>query len=71
MAGPAVLAWSAGHFSGGDPAVYPAGLILAALGAAALIAAAAGQGIIAAMTSWRPLRWRASGPTGSTCGTGR
>jgi peptidoglycan/LPS O-acetylase OafA/YrhL len=57
VAGLAVLAWSAGHFSGGDPAVYPAGLILAALGAAALVAAAAGQGIIAAMTSWRPLRW--------------
>jgi peptidoglycan/LPS O-acetylase OafA/YrhL len=57
VAGLAVLAWSAGHFSGGNPAVYPAGLILAALGSAALVAAAAGQGIIAAMTSWRPLRW--------------
>ena len=57
VAGLAVLAWSAGHLSGGDPAVYPAGLILAALGAAALVAAAAGQGVVAAMTSWRPLRW--------------
>jgi peptidoglycan/LPS O-acetylase OafA/YrhL len=57
VAGLAVLAWSAGHFSGGNPAVYPAGLILAALGAAGLVAAAAGQGVIAAMTSWRPLRW--------------
>ncbi len=57
VTGLAVLAWSAGHFSGGNPAVYPAGLILAALGAAALVAAAAGQGIVAAMTSWRPLRW--------------
>jgi peptidoglycan/LPS O-acetylase OafA/YrhL len=57
IAGLAVLAWSAGHFSGGNPAVYPAGLILAAIGAAALVAAAAGQGVVAAMTSWRPLRW--------------
>jgi peptidoglycan/LPS O-acetylase OafA/YrhL len=57
IAGLAVLAWSAGHFSGGNPAVYPVGLVLAALGAAGLVAAAAGQGVIAAMTSWRPLRW--------------
>jgi peptidoglycan/LPS O-acetylase OafA/YrhL len=48
IAGLVVLAWAAGHFSGRDPAVYPAGLILAALGAAALIAAAAGTGVIAA-----------------------
>jgi peptidoglycan/LPS O-acetylase OafA/YrhL len=57
VAGLAVLAWCAGHFSGGNPAVYPAGLVLAALGAAGLVAAAAGQGIVAAMTSWAPLRW--------------
>jgi peptidoglycan/LPS O-acetylase OafA/YrhL len=57
VAGLAVLAWAAGHFSGHDPAVYPAGLILAALGAAGLVAAAASNGVIAAMTSWRPLRW--------------
>ena len=57
IAGIAGLAWAAGHFSGSDPAVYPAGLLLAALAAAALVAAAAGQGIIAAITSWRPLRW--------------
>jgi peptidoglycan/LPS O-acetylase OafA/YrhL len=52
-----VLAWAIGHFSGGDKVVYPVGLILAALGAAALVAAAAGHGVIAAITSWGPLRW--------------
>jgi peptidoglycan/LPS O-acetylase OafA/YrhL len=57
LAGLVILAWAAGHFSGADPAVYPAGLLLAALAAAALVAAAAGQGIIAAVTSWQPLRW--------------
>ena len=57
IAGLVVLAWATGHFSGRDPAVYPVGLILAALGAGALVAAAAGQGVIAALTSWGPLRW--------------
>jgi peptidoglycan/LPS O-acetylase OafA/YrhL len=57
IAGLVVLAWAAGHFSGSDPIVYPAGLLLAAFAAAALVAAAAGHGIIAALTSWRPLRW--------------
>jgi peptidoglycan/LPS O-acetylase OafA/YrhL len=55
--GLAALAWAAGHFSGGDPVVYPVGLLLAALAAAALVAAAAANGLIAAITSWRPLRW--------------
>ena len=31
-------AWAVGHFSGGDPVVYPVGLLLAALAAAGLIA---------------------------------
>ena len=57
IAGLVVLAWAAGHFSGSDPGVYPVGLLLAALGAAGLVAAAAGHGVIAAITSWRPLRW--------------
>ena len=57
IAGLVVLAWATGHFSGRDPAVYPVGLLLAALGAGALVAAAAGQGVIAALTSWGPLRW--------------
>jgi peptidoglycan/LPS O-acetylase OafA/YrhL len=52
-----VLAWAAGHFSGSDPAVYPVGLILASLGAAGLVAAAAGNGVIASITSLSPLRW--------------
>jgi peptidoglycan/LPS O-acetylase OafA/YrhL len=52
-----LLAWAAGHFSGNDRAVYPFGLILAAVGAAGLVAAAAGTGVIAAMTSLSPLRW--------------
>ena len=57
IAGLVVLAWAAGHFSGSDPVVYPVGLLLAAVGAAALVAAAAGHGVISALTSWRPLRW--------------
>jgi peptidoglycan/LPS O-acetylase OafA/YrhL len=52
-----VLAWAAGHLSGSDPAVYPAGLVLAGLGAAGLVIAAASSGVIAAMTSLAPLRW--------------
>ena len=56
IAGLVVLAWATGHFSGRDPVVYPVGLLLAALGAGALVAAAACQGVIAALTSWGPLR---------------
>jgi peptidoglycan/LPS O-acetylase OafA/YrhL len=57
IAGLVVLAWAVGHFSGGDPVVYPVGLLLVALAAAGLVAAAAGHGVIAALTSVRPLRW--------------
>jgi hypothetical protein len=57
IAGLVVLAWATGHFSGSDPVVYPVGLLLAALAAAGLVAAAAGHGVIAALTSIRPLRW--------------
>jgi peptidoglycan/LPS O-acetylase OafA/YrhL len=57
VVGLVVLAWAAGHFSGSDPAVYPAGLVLAALGAAGLVIAASSTGVIAAMTSLPPLRW--------------
>ncbi len=57
VVGLVLLAWAAGHFSGNDRAVYPVGLILAAVGAAGLVAAAAGAGVIAAMTSLAPLRW--------------
>jgi peptidoglycan/LPS O-acetylase OafA/YrhL len=57
VVGLVTLAWAAGHFSGDDPVVYPVGLLVAALGAAALVAAAAADGVIAAITSWPPLRW--------------
>jgi peptidoglycan/LPS O-acetylase OafA/YrhL len=57
VVGLVLLAWAAGHFTGNDRAVYPAGLILAAVGAAGLVAAAASTGVIAAMTSLPPLRW--------------
>jgi len=57
VAGLAVFAWAVGHFSGGDAAVYPAGLLLAALASAGVIAAAAGRGAVAAITSLPPLRW--------------
>lgn len=57
VVGLVVLAWAAGHFTGGDSAVYPIGLILAAVGAAGLVAAASSNGVIASMTSLPPLRW--------------
>jgi peptidoglycan/LPS O-acetylase OafA/YrhL len=57
VVGLVLLAWAAGHFSGEDPAVYPIGLTLAAVGAAGLVVAAASTGVIAAMTSLPPLRW--------------
>ena len=55
--GLATLAWAVGHFSGADAAVYPFGLVFAALAAAAVIAAAAAAGLVARMLSWSPLRW--------------
>ncbi len=57
LAGLAVLGWSMWHFSGSNPAVYPFGLVLAALAAGALVLAATAPGRIAAALSWRPLRW--------------
>ena len=57
VAGLAVLAWAVGHFPGADPAVYPAGLIIAALAAAGLTLAAAGPGTIGSLLSLPPLRW--------------
>jgi peptidoglycan/LPS O-acetylase OafA/YrhL len=57
MAGLAVLAWEFGHFPGADPAVYPAGLTIAALAAAGLILAAAAPGSIGSLLSLPPLRW--------------
>jgi peptidoglycan/LPS O-acetylase OafA/YrhL len=57
VAGFGVLAWAAGHFTGSDPAVYPAGLIITALAAACLVAAAAAGGVISAIAGLPPLRW--------------
>jgi peptidoglycan/LPS O-acetylase OafA/YrhL len=51
------LAWAIGHFAGADSAVYPLGLVIAALAAGAVIAAAAATGVVAGMLSWSPLRW--------------
>ncbi|MHB1433651.1 MAG: acyltransferase family protein [Streptosporangiaceae bacterium] len=56
-AGIVLLAWSMWQFSGGNPAVYPFGLVLAALAAGALVLAAAAPGRIGAALSARPLRW--------------
>jgi peptidoglycan/LPS O-acetylase OafA/YrhL len=56
-AGLAVLGWECGHFGGDDPVLYPYGLVVTALAAAAVIAAAAGDGAIAALLSAKPLRW--------------
>ena len=57
LAGIAVLAWALSRYSGGNAALYPAGLLIAALGAAGLVVAAASPGLIAGLLSWAPLRW--------------
>ncbi|MBO0810120.1 MAG: acyltransferase, partial [Actinobacteria bacterium] len=48
----AVLAWALGHFSGADSALYPAGLVIAALAAAGLVMSAAAPGVVGGMLSW-------------------
>jgi len=55
--GLAALAWAVTHFAGSDPALYPDGMVFAALAAAAVVAAAAAPGRIARVLGWRPLRW--------------
>jgi len=57
VAGLVVLGWAIGHLKGDDAAVYPAGLLLGALAAAAIIAAAASRGAVATITGTPPLRW--------------
>ena len=57
LTGIAVLAWAMSRYSGGDTALYPAGLLIAAAGAGGLVVAAASPGIIAGLLSWAPLRW--------------
>ena len=57
LTGIAVLAWAMSRYSGGDGALYPAGLVIAAAGAGGLVVAAASPGLIAGLLSWAPLRW--------------
>ena len=57
MAGIAVLGWAIGHFSGNDSALYPVGLLLAALAAGGVVIAAASPGLVSWLLSWAPLRW--------------
>jgi peptidoglycan/LPS O-acetylase OafA/YrhL len=57
IAGLGVLAWAIGHFSGADPALYPAGLVVAAVAAAGLTAAAASPGTVSALLGQPALRW--------------
>ena len=57
VAGLTVLAWAVGHFTGANPAVYPAGLVIVALAAGGLTLAAATPGTISGLLSMRPLRW--------------
>jgi peptidoglycan/LPS O-acetylase OafA/YrhL len=57
LAGLAVLAWAMSHYLGADPALYPAGLALAALAAGGVVIAAASPGLVGEMLAWPPLRW--------------
>ncbi|HUY50951.1 MAG TPA: acyltransferase family protein [Streptosporangiaceae bacterium] len=57
LAGIALLSWSMGHFAGGDSALYPAGLLIAALAAGAVVLAAASPGVVGWLLGWPPLRW--------------
>ncbi len=57
VAGLAAIGWAVTHFSGSDAALYPAGLVFAALAAGAVVTAAAAPGRVARMLGWPPLRW--------------
>jgi peptidoglycan/LPS O-acetylase OafA/YrhL len=57
LLGLAAIAWAVTHFAGSDAALYPAGLVFAALAAGAVVIAAAAPGRIARALGWRPLRW--------------
>jgi peptidoglycan/LPS O-acetylase OafA/YrhL len=57
VAGVLVLAVSFWHFTGTESAVYPGGLLLAAVAAAALVATAASGGRLASVLGVAPLRW--------------
>ena len=57
VAGIAVLAWAMGHFAGTDRALYPAGLLIAALAAGAVVLAAASPGLVGWALGRSVLRW--------------
>jgi peptidoglycan/LPS O-acetylase OafA/YrhL len=57
LVGIAVLAWAMGHFTGTDPLLYPAGLLIAALAAGGVVLAAASPGLISWTLGWSVLRW--------------
>lgn len=57
IVGLVALGWAITHFSGSDQALYPDGLVFAALAAGVVVAAAATPGLIARLLGWRPLRW--------------
>jgi peptidoglycan/LPS O-acetylase OafA/YrhL len=52
-----ILAWAVWHLAGSNSALYPYGLVLAALAAGGLLLAAAAPGRIGSLLSWQPLRW--------------
>jgi peptidoglycan/LPS O-acetylase OafA/YrhL len=57
LAGLALLGWAIGHYRGGDRALYPAGLLIAALAAGAVVLAAASPGLVSWVLGLPPLRW--------------
>ena len=57
LIGLGILGWAVWHYSGANPAVYPFGLVLAALAAGGVVLAAAAPGRVGTALAWRPLRW--------------
>ncbi len=57
LAGIAVLAWAMGHFTGTDPVLYPAGLLVVALAAGGVVLAAASPGLVSWALGRSALRW--------------
>jgi peptidoglycan/LPS O-acetylase OafA/YrhL len=57
LLGLAAMGWAVTHFAGSDAALYPAGLVFAAIAAGAVVTAAAAPGRIARVLGWGPLRW--------------
>jgi len=57
LAGLALLGWAMGHYRGDDQALYPAGLLIAALAAGAVVLAAASPGLVSWVLGLPPLRW--------------